>query len=234
MMIRREKDFGSTLCHFNPNHDPRNGQFTSSGNRTNAKRELRKIERFERAMNTGRTALDNYARAANALSYLDSDNKRIRISGKRGAAILFETAEHQRSRMEKQLSKLEKQGVKIRIPDKIELDRYGKQLSKIIQERSFGAKILSYMKPGLTKDGSLKYKVDEEAFKKYRAFADTLIKDLPAHTVDVGLTELNHLNTNQNLMQMSINQAATQAAIQASNQAMSLAMTGGMNPLMFG
>lgn len=32
-MIYREKNFGPTLCHFNPNHDPRNGQFAkgSSG-----------------------------------------------------------------------------------------------------------------------------------------------------------------------------------------------------------
>ena len=28
-MIYREKDFGPTLCHINPNHDPRNGQFAS-------------------------------------------------------------------------------------------------------------------------------------------------------------------------------------------------------------
>jgi hypothetical protein len=29
-MIYREKDLGPTLCHFNPNHDPRNGQFTAT------------------------------------------------------------------------------------------------------------------------------------------------------------------------------------------------------------
>lgn len=28
-MIYREKQYPDTLCHFNPNHDPRNGQFTS-------------------------------------------------------------------------------------------------------------------------------------------------------------------------------------------------------------
>lgn len=29
-MIRREKDFESTLCHFNPNHDPKTGRFTKT------------------------------------------------------------------------------------------------------------------------------------------------------------------------------------------------------------
>lgn len=236
--VRRSDLYPDTLCHFNPNHDPRNGQFTSNKNGTNAKRELRKTRSFERAMETGRAALDNYARSANALSYLDSENKKDRITGKRAAAVLFETAEIQRSRMEKRLSKLEKQGVKIKIPDKVELDRYSKQLSKIIQERSFGAKILAYMKPGLTKDGTLKYKVDDEAFEKYRSFVSTAIKDLPLHIVEVGGAQLSNLVNNSNVMNMdafnAANMAATQAAIQASNQAMSLAMTGGMNPFMFG
>ena len=30
-MIYREKDFGPTLCHFNKNHDPRNGRFAKKG-----------------------------------------------------------------------------------------------------------------------------------------------------------------------------------------------------------
>ena len=29
-MIYREKQYNDTLCHFNPNHDPRNGQFAKS------------------------------------------------------------------------------------------------------------------------------------------------------------------------------------------------------------
>lgn len=120
-MIYREKQYSDTLCHFNSNHDPRNGQFTSGKNGSNVRRELKKMRHFERAI---------------------------------------------------------------------------------------GAKILAYV--------------------------NTPIKDLPARIVDVGFTELNHLNTNRNLMQMSINQAAMQASIQAANQTASLAMTGGMNPFMFG
>ena len=29
-MIYREKQYNDTLCHFNPNHDPKTGQFTST------------------------------------------------------------------------------------------------------------------------------------------------------------------------------------------------------------
>lgn len=30
-MIYREKQYNDTLCHFNPNHDPKNGQFSKAG-----------------------------------------------------------------------------------------------------------------------------------------------------------------------------------------------------------
>lgn len=43
-MVYREKQYGGTLCHFNPNHDPRNGQFakTSGGS---SRRTTRTIDR---------------------------------------------------------------------------------------------------------------------------------------------------------------------------------------------
>lgn len=49
-MIYREKQYGDTLCHFNPNHDPRTGQFTANpGEGKSRQRIARQMTRADEA-----------------------------------------------------------------------------------------------------------------------------------------------------------------------------------------
>lgn len=68
--VRRGEFYSDTLCHFNPNHDPRNGQFASS------KQVARKKKKFEKLADK---SMGNYMKSMTTASiaqtsYLNGDN----------------------------------------------------------------------------------------------------------------------------------------------------------------
>lgn len=188
------------LAHFNPNHDPRNGQFSKSSGSSAplTKSEMKKVKQFEKAMASGNRAAAMYLGSARMLDYVSKSGDLARHNYKKLAANYYDLAEEHRSKMDKYLKKLNKQGVETHVSNKADLDRMASELGKAIKKRGLG------------------YVVDTKAIEQIISHVNVPIKDLP----------INYVSSGQDF----INKALHDPAMLSSTIGSNLASTGGMRP----
>lgn len=199
------------LAHFNSNHDPDTGQFSSNKSGSSAKKEMKKVKKFEKAMASGNRAAGMYYASAAALEKVVNSKGLSKLNAKKAAADLYDLAEQHRSKMNKYLDKLNKQGVKTTVSNKADLDRLASELGKVIKKRGFG------------------YKVNAKDIDKIITNVKVPIKDLPINYITSGRNFVNDAYVHNTAGWQAARQAITDA-----NRAMSLAVTAGTNPFMFG
>ena len=150
------------LAHFNKYHDPSNGQFTSANGVSSRKaaKDEKKFAKQEAKLTLYReSAKDAYNRSANAISYLNSDNKRERKEAGGWAARYYELGEMYKQKAEKQLTKINKDGTRMLMSS---LDPYSKAVGDAFIKRSLAGQIGWMLNPFISVTSSSKYKINKE------------------------------------------------------------------------
>lgn len=102
-MIYREKDLGPTLCHFNPNHDPRNGRFAkSSGSDQKRRSAVKKYSAAYDKWSSDRDELDEQVRRSDA--QYESVKKLYKKTGKTKLGRVINNARYDTGRKDKMSS----------------------------------------------------------------------------------------------------------------------------------
>ncbi|MBO7452146.1 MAG: hypothetical protein J6U54_17595 [Clostridiales bacterium] len=150
------------LSHFNPNHDPNNGQFAKnpSGKSSKQAKAEKKFAKQNHDLTLYREAAkEAYNRSANALTYLDSEKKSERRDAGDYAARMYEIGEMYKKKAEKKLKEINKDGTKVMMSS---LDPYSVAIGEAFVKRSLAGRMTWMINPAVSAKSSSIYKLNNE------------------------------------------------------------------------